>query len=254
MSVQEIIDIIEKVAPLSQQEVWDNSGLQIGQRDANVSSALLCTDVTDAVVDEAIAKGCEMIVSHHPLLFTGLKKLEGTTRPERCAIKAIRAGICIYSSHTAMDSYLHGVSGHMAERMGMTDYRILAGEETGLGVIGNLPEAMPLNQFLNLVKTAFAAPVIRYTEGEKNIISKVALCGGAGAEFTEEAIRQGADAYVSADFKYHEFQQADGRISIVDIGHFESEQYTKEVFEELLKNAGIRVIMAESDISPVKIF
>lgn len=253
MSVQEIIDIIENVAPLCQQESWDNSGLQIGQRDGIVSSALLCTDVTDAVVDEAIAKGCELIISHHPLLFRGLKHIEGVTCAERCAIKAIKNNIAIYSSHTSMDSYLHGVSGHMAERLGISDYKILVGEDSGLGVIGNLPEPMPLQAFLEQTKKAFSAPVLKYTEGFKRTISKVAICGGAGAEFTEEAIRQGADAYLSADFKYHEFQQADGRITLVDIGHFESEQYTKEVFQHLLKDSGIKIIMAETDKSPIKV-
>ena len=259
MTANEVINIIESVAPLTQQEGWDNSGLQIGQRETTVSQVLLCTDVTDQIIDEAISTGCQMVISHHPLLFHGLKTIEGTTRTERCVIRAIQSGLVIYSSHTAMDSYLHGVSGHIADKLGISNYHILSpeGADAGLGVIGTLPQPVTLQALLQKVKTTFRCPVIRYTERtneqEEPYINTIAVCGGAGAEFTEEAIRQGADAYISADFKYHEFQLSDGRICLLDIGHFESEQFTKEIFRDLLQHK-VKCLLAHTDQSPVKIF
>ncbi len=255
MLLCEVINIIESVAPLSIQEGWDNSGLQVGVKEAEVASVLLCTDITEAILDEAIQKNCQLIISHHPLLFRGLKTILGATPTERCVMRAIQHGIAIYSSHTAMDCYLHGVSGRMAEKLGIRDYTILAptGEGVGLGVIGKLPQAVAFTDLLAQVKTAFGAPVIRYTQPAKEIVETVALCGGAGSEFAETALQAGADVYISADFKYHEFQQAAGRIAIMDIGHFESEQYTKEIFQELLLQAApqLSVILADNDKSPI---
>ncbi len=256
MTANDVINIIESVAPLSQQEGWDNSGLQIGVRDTEVARVLLCTDITEEVLQEAVEKNCRMIVSHHPLLFRGLKTIEGNTRPERCAIMAIRHNIVLYSSHTAMDVWLHGVSGRMAKKLGIKQYQILspAAGNVGLGVIGNLPYELSLQDFLELLKTVFQTPVIKYVEAaEKKPVRKVALCGGAGCDLMEEAIAQQADAFVSADFKYHELQSVDGRCNAFDIGHFESEQFTKEIFRELLQDK-VECIFAESDRSPVKIY
>ncbi len=255
MLLSEVINIIELVAPLSIQEEWDNSGLQVCNKEAKVSSVLLCTDISEAVVAEAIAKGCQLIISHHPLLFRGLKTITGHTPQERCVIQAIQHGVAIYSAHTSIDSYLHGVSGRMAEKIGIHDYRILSATSDGygLGVIGTLPAAMSFKQLLEQVKEAFHTPVIRYTQPTKHMVQTIALCGGAGSEFAEQAIQQGADVYISADFKYHEFQQADGRIAILDIGHFESEQYTKEIFNEVLHKQApeLQIYFAESDKSPI---
>ena len=146
MILQDIINIIESVAPLSYQESWDNSGLQVGDRNAEIHAALLTVDVTESVVDEAISLGCDLIISHHPLIFKGLKHLTGVTPQERCVEKAIRNNIAIYSSHTSMDAYLHGVSGKIAEKIGVCDYRILilstVDSKSGLGVIGKLSTPM----------------------------------------------------------------------------------------------------------------
>ncbi len=259
MILRELINIIESVAPLSIQEEWDNSGLQIGNWEIEVSSVLLCTDISEPIVEEAIEKGCQLIISHHPLLFRGLKTIQGKTATERCVVKAIENHIAIYSSHTAMDCYLHGVSGRMAEKLGITNYAILspASAEAGLGVIGNLPHPLSLEQLLENVKTTFHTPVVRYTNAHSSqLITRIALCGGAGSEFVGEAIVQGADVFISADFKYHEFQQAEGRIVVMDIGHFESEQFTKEIFQELIQQSApeITTILAENDKSPIRIY
>ncbi|MCM1034257.1 MAG: Nif3-like dinuclear metal center hexameric protein [Paludibacter sp.] len=258
MKVQEIIDIIESVAPLSIQQEWDNSGLQVGNREAEVSSVLLCTDVTEAVLQEAEREGYDMIVSHHPLFFHGLKTLQGNTSQERCVISAVRNGIAIYSAHTSMDSWLHGVSGRMAEKLDIRDYVVLVptGIEVGFGVVGDLPEAMDFEAFLALVKQTFSASMVRYTVSPKQAVQRIAFCGGAGSEFLPDAVAAKADVYLSADFKYHEFQQADERIAIVDIGHFESEQFTKEIFRDLLSatTVGLRIAYADADRSPILVY
>ena len=124
MILQDIINIIESVAPLSYQESWDNSGLQVGDRNAEVHAALLTVDVTESVVNEAIEKHCDLIISHHPLIFRGLKQITGSTTQERCIEKAIRHNIAIYSSHTSMDVYLHGVSGKIADKLDIINYHV----------------------------------------------------------------------------------------------------------------------------------
>ena len=258
MLLKDIINIIESAAPLSNQEAWDNSGLQIGDKEASVSSVLLCTDVTDAIVDEAIEKQVDLIISHHPLLFHGLKTIQGQTMQERAVIRCIRAGISIYSSHTAMDCYLRGVSGKLAEHLGITQYRILhptLNDQTGYGVIGDLPTPLPFSDLLQLAKTALGAAAIRYIPpqgDEATLVSRIAMCGGAGAEFIEDAIRQLADVYLSADWKHHQFIENAGRIGIMDVGHFESEQFTKEAIASLLAGTSLTLHLAAADRSPVK--
>ncbi|MBQ0034114.1 MAG: Nif3-like dinuclear metal center hexameric protein [Bacteroidales bacterium] len=259
MLLKDIINIIESVAPLSNQEDWDNSGLQIGDKEASVSSVLLCTDVTDSIVDEAIRKGCQLIVSHHPLLFHPLHTIQSNTLQGRAVIRCIREGIGIYSSHTPMDCYLHGVSGRMAELLGVKDYRILhptKSEDVGFGVIGELEEAIPFEQLLAKVKEVFEVPAVRYmlpTQGMEQKVKRIGMCGGAAAEFAEDAIEQGAEVYISADWKHHQFLEYAGKIGVMDIGHFESEQHTKDVMAALLIEATdeVEVILAESDKSPV---
>ena len=172
-------------------------------------------------------------------------------------MKALRHDIAIYSAHTSMDSYLHGVSGRMAEKLGIKDYHILIPSathaEAGLGVIGDLAEPMEAEAFVEHVARVFAAPdtALRWVKGENKGISTVAICGGAGAEFVEQAIAQGADAFVSADFKYHELQNAYQRITVVDMDHWVSEHFTREIFEQLL-SPYIHTRTARADESPIK--
>lgn len=251
MLLQHIIDIIESVAPRSWQEEWDNSGLQVGNPTADIKAALLTTDVTESVVSEAVSKGCNLIVSHHPLLFRGLKQVCGQNAAARCVEMAIRHDIAIYSGHTNMDSALRGVSGRMAEVLGVQDYRILVGEEHGLGVIGTLAEAMDPQTFLTLVRNRFGAPYVRYTAWQKPIRT-VAMCGGSGAEFVGEAIAQGADAYLTADCKYHEFQDAEGQLMLVDIDHWVSEHYTRDIYKEWL-GPFVPCFISETDRTPVHV-
>lgn len=256
MLLQEIIDIIESVAPRRQQEAWDNSGLQVGDLSREIHSVLLAVDVSEAVVAEAIKEGCDMILSHHPLLFHGLKQLTGTTPQERCVAEAIRHDIAIYSSHTSMDKALRGVSGRMAEQLGLQEIRILVPSpedaRVGLGVIGNLPKPIHWSGWLKHVQQVFGADYVRYTEPVKSTISRVALCGGAGAEFIPEAIAAGADTYLSADMKYHDMQAAAGQIMAVDIDHWVSEHFTRDIFAELLQGK-VDVRISQVDASPIHV-
>ena len=253
MILQDIINIIESVAPLSYQEPWDNSGLQVGDRNAEVHAALLTIDVTESVVDEAINKRCDLIISHHPLLFHGLKHLTGETPQERCVEIAIRHNIAIYSSHTAMDAYIHGVSGKIADKLGINHYKILCPtteQNIGLGVIGNLNNPMNSDDFIHFVQNVFDCS-LRYIEPPTKQINTVAICGGAGAEFIKQAINQKADIFITADMKYHEMQAALGKIGLIDLDHWTSEHFTREIFNELLSKH-ITTYISENDITPVK--
>ena len=249
---------------MSYQESWDNSGLQVGNPSADIGAALLTTDVTESVVSEAISLGCNLIISHHPLLFRGVKHICGDNPQERCIIQAIRHNIAIYSAHTSMDAYLHGVSGRMAEQLGIKTYHILSNPqwsnskwsnsqiERGLGVIGKLPAPMPFEAFLSMVKNRFQAPYLRYTRPLNPEVQTIALCGGAGAEFAEEAIAQGADVFITADVKYHEMQAADGRIALVDMDHWVSEHFTRNIFQDILQ-PHLLTYISTADHTPVNL-
>jgi dinuclear metal center YbgI/SA1388 family protein len=230
--VKEIAAAIEEFAPLSLQESWDNSGLIIGSPEQTVNKALLTIDVTEAVVLEAVEVGAALIISHHPVILSGIRKLTGDTEAERAVIAAIRHEIAIYAAHTNMDMAPEGVSYRMAQKLGLNSVQVLS--PTGLGVTGLLPAPMSEAGFLQLLKAAFHLSSLRHTPLRKKKVQKVALCGGSGSSLIADAIRSEADAYVTADIKYHQFSDASKEILIADIGHFESEQYTKEIFYEIL--------------------
>ena len=254
--LNELVYSIESVAPRSAQCDWDNSGMQVGDTERDIQSVLLTTDVTPAVVDEAIMLGCQLIVSHHPLLYHGLKQVCGQTPQARVVERAIRHNIAIYSAHTSLDSVLNGISGRLAEKLGVRDYRLLVPNEdgkTGLGVIGKLTEPMSYDAFLAHVRDTLNCTYVRYTRPAKESVQMVALCGGAGSEFTDEAIRQGADVYLTADCKYHEMQDADGRIGLIDIDHWISERHAREIFRDIIEPLGIQCFISKSDRTPVQI-
>jgi len=247
--LREIINSIESVAPRSAQEAWDNSGMQVGDTGREVSSVLLTTDITEDVVNEAIMHGCELIVSHHPLLFHGLKQVCGQTPQARVVEMAIKHNITIYSAHTNLDSVVGGINTKLAERLGIIDYRLLT--ESGLGAIGRLPQPMTYADFIGHVHDTLDCTYIRYTKAPKSSVETVALCGGSGAEFIEEAIAQGADVYLTADVKYHEFQDAEGRIGLIDIDHWISERHARAIFRDLIEPLGIKCIISQTDKTPI---
>jgi dinuclear metal center YbgI/SA1388 family protein len=259
MKVKEITSAIEAYAPLAYQESYDNSGMQVGNPDQEISGALITLDVTEEVIDEAIQKGCNLIIAHHPLIFRGQKKICGYNYIERCIIKAIKHDIAIYASHTCMDKTIGGVSAKMAEKLGMTEIRPLEEEKygeqiVGLGVIGMLPQADDAMDFLRRVKKTFQADSIRHTSiGKGKKVRRVALCGGSASEFLGKAIAEQADIYITADVKYHQFFEVEDHIILADIGHFESEQFTKEIFYEIISkiNPKFAVHISESKTNPI---
>lgn len=360
MQVKDLTSVIEEFAPLSLQESYDNAGLLCGDPNDEVKSVLLTTDITEEVLDEAIAQGHNLIISHHPLTLQGIKNLRPESYVQRCLIKAVRHQINLYSAHTNMDSVAMGVSGRMADKLQLTDRQIMqpagrlfslafytptasaekvrqaildcgaghigqyshcsynsSGEgtfkalpgahpyvgeinalhteqevkteitvpgyllhrsietlkkvhpyeepvwnvicldnpnpTTGFGIIGTLPEATDSREFLLQLKKTFRCEMIRHTAICKPTVQRVALCGGSGSFLTKTAIARGADIYITGDYKYHDFFNAENKIIIADIGHYESEQYTKEIFYELLikKISNFAVQFSKVSTNPV---
>ncbi|MFD2554035.1 Nif3-like dinuclear metal center hexameric protein [Sphingobacterium tabacisoli] len=364
MKVKEITQYLEQIAPLSYQESYDNSGLIVGHPDDEIHKALISLDCTEAVVEEAIAKGCNLIISHHPIVFKGLKKFNGRNYVERTVMKAIKNNIALYAIHTNLDNIIGGVSSKIAEKLGLRNqailspksgllkklvvyvpranvedvrqalfdagagsigdydqcsyntagygtFRPLSGanpaigtvgtqervEETkievvfpgpierqivvamlsahpyeevayhivnlentlqqvGSGVIGNLAEPMEANSVLHYLKERLKLNVIRHTELPNKQIERIAVCGGAGGFLLNEAKRSGADIFITADYKYHEFFDAEGDLVIADIGHFESEQFTQELLLEIIqkKFVNFAVLLTEIDTNPIKYY
>lgn len=342
VTVGELCTAIEEQAPLSLQEKYDNAGLLIGDFNQSVSGVLVCLDVTEAVLDEALALNCNLVISHHPLIFNGLKQLTGRNEVQRCVLKAVKNDIAIYAAHTNLDNVVNGVNGKIAEKLHLKDCRILsplqnallklvtfvpqllvqkvrealfeagaghignydscsfnvegygsfkAGEQTnpfvgelhsihyepevrvevilhrgqesavvkalkaahpyeepafdliplanlwehsGAGIFGTLPEAVSVTEFLSNLKETLTIPVIRHTALIKPLVQKIAICGGSGSFLIRDAIAAKADIFITSDLKYHEFMEADGKLVLVDAGHYETEQYTKDLIGEII--------------------
>jgi dinuclear metal center YbgI/SA1388 family protein len=255
LRIHEIVSAFEAVAPLALQESYDNSGLIVGEMGAQVSKALLCLDSTEAVVDEAIAKGCDLIIAHHPIVFGGLKRFTGGDYVQRALIKAIRNNIAIYACHTNLDNVLRGgVNERIAQQLGFEAERVLRPvaadfgsfvgigglddsdvfRTAGAGVLCNLQKPMNVLDFLQHLKAKMGVEVVKYTKCDVEMVSKVAICGGAGSFLIGDALRAGADAFITSDVKYHEFFDAEGKMLLCDIGHYESEKYTIDLFSNIL--------------------
>lgn len=363
MRVADIISIFERYAPVAYQESYDNSGLQVGDPQARVTGALLTLDITEDVLREAIANNCNLIIAHHPLIFSGLKKLTGSNYVQRIVQQAIKHDINLFAVHTNLDNMYHGVNARIAQRLGLTHTRVLApatgqllklytyvpashaaqllqglfdagagtighysecsfsstgtgtfrGDastqpftgtpggntenateekvevlvplhlrqkvlaalrqhhpyeeiayelialenthpEIGAGLIGRLAEPVEEQIFLSLLKNNMKADCIRHTALSNKPVSTVAVCGGSGSFLLPEAIRAGADIFITADFKYHQFFDADGKIVIADIGHYETEQFTPEIFDTILKenNINFAVLLSTLVTNPIK--
>lgn len=257
VTIAGVIEAIEQFAPLSIQESFDNSGLQVGDLSKPVTGVLLCVDVTENTVFEAKERGANLIISHHPLIFKGLKHITGATYIERVVALAILNDIAIYSAHTNMDKCAGGINYRIAEKLGLTDIVTLSPDTKdsviGLGCVGDLENPVSENEFIKLLKDKFILKTVRHSALLDKPIKKVAVCGGSGAEFIPQAIKSGADVYVTADIKYHDFFLAEKQIVIADIGHFESECCIKDILkEQLIKNfSNFAILMAKSDVNPV---
>lgn len=363
MKIKELASYLEQLAPLPYQEDYDNSGLIIGDPEAELQGVLVTLDVTEDVIREAVSKGCNLVVAHHPLIFRGLKKLNGRNYVERSVILAIKHDVAVYAIHTNLDNVVNGVNFKIAEKLGLRNVRILrkkkdtllkltvfvpeensgdllaglhkagAGnignysdcsyqvsgtgrfrpneaanpfigskgaleevrelrievilpahlknqvlnamyashpyeevayylhelendnQEAGSGAVGLLPEEMTPEAFLAHLKNSMNLQVIRFTPVRKTI-RKVAVCGGVGSFLLADALRAGADAFVTADYKYHEFFDAEGRILIADIGHFESEVFTKDLLVEIIskKITNFATCLSEVNTNPVNYY
>ena len=342
MNIGEIVGFLEELAPPSLQESYDNAGLITGETDTNCTGILISLDATEAVIAEAMERGCNLVVAHHPIVFKGLKKISGSGYVERTLLKAIRNHIAIYAIHTNLDNVVEGVSGKMAALLGLKKVEVLlprpatlkklytyvpvkhldavrqalsdagagqignysdcsfsvagtgtfrGGEGTnpfvgkpgelhreeesrlemifpswlesrviralkknhpyeevafevigientwqqvGSGVIGEWETGIPEKEFVQRLHQAFDIALVRHTAFTGNSIRRVALCGGAGSFLISRALKAGVQAFVTADLKYHEFFDAEGRILLADIGHFESEQFTIDLLQEKL--------------------
>jgi dinuclear metal center YbgI/SA1388 family protein len=236
MKVKDIINIIEEFAPLGIQEKWDNSGLCIGSPEDEVTSVLMGLDCTPELVDEAIECGADMIITHHPLIFSGLKKISSDDLVGAAVIKAIKSGISIYAAHTNADKVIAGVSGAMAAKLGLENVSILDedGEGTGLGVVGDLPVSMTAQEAVAYVKDRFALKAMKTSRPIDGKISRIAMCGGSGGSLIGAAKASGAQLYISGDISYHNFFTPEG-FMIMDIGHYESEIEIVDILFSLIK-------------------
>lgn len=257
----DIINAIEAVAKPQYQAGWDNSGLQVGSADDECTGVLLCVDCTPAVVQEAIQRGCSLIVSHHPLIFKGLKTITGRTPAEVAVMKALRHGVSIYSAHTSVDSAPGGVSQTMAEMLGA---RVLDpieaqdgyNETVGLGVHAVFDQPLTQAELVQRIKDTFGSPVVRtsacYNADAK--VERLSMCGGSGGEFIPAARKAGAQAYLTSDTRYHDFVDHGNDILLLDIGHYESEACTKQIFYRIIteKFTNFAVYISELESNPIK--
>ncbi|MBD5345931.1 MAG: Nif3-like dinuclear metal center hexameric protein [Bacteroides sp.] len=241
--IADIIAAIEEEAPLSIQESWDNSGLQIGRADTECTGVMLALDPTEKVVEEAIGHGCNLIVSHHPLIFHAPKQIIGATAQQRAIERALRGGVAIYSAHTSLDNAPNGLNRHVASRLGLTEIEPLVPLSmpgAGSGAVGNLPHPISGPEFVDRVKATFGSPVVRcssaidrYSNG--SLIHRVALCTGSGSSMIDDAEASGAQVFLTADTRYHDFlDRGSENLMIADIGHHESELAARDIFYRLI--------------------
>ena len=259
VKIKEVIDALEKFAPLPLQESYDNAGSQVGLTGAEVSGALLCLDVTEKIVDEAIKLGCNLIVAHHPLIFRKLSHISDATYVERTVVKAIKNDIAIVAMHTNLDAAMGGVNYKIAEKFGLKNVRFFGNKQTisiaggevlgGEGVIGTFAEPMAADDFIIMMKREFEVECVQTNELLRRPIQTVALCGGAGAFLLNKAIGEKADAFVTGEMHYHDFFGHEQEIQICSIGHYQSEQFTTEVFREIIERACPSVKCYTTDIN-----
>jgi len=273
VKIIEVVNALERFAPLPLQEDYDNAGLQVGLTAADVSGALLCLDVTEQVVDEAVANGCNLIVSHHPLIFHRLSCISDADYVQRTVMKAIEHKVAIVSMHTNLDAAEGGVNFKIAEKLGLCDVRFIGKTQTatapqplgagtpgtttevrgGEGVIGRFAEPMAADDFLLLVKQRFDVECVMANELLRRPIATVALCGGAGDFLLPVAVKAGADAFLTGEMHYHQYFGYEQRVQIAVIGHYQSEQYTKEILRDIIQRdcPGVRCVMSAINTNPI---
>lgn len=235
MKLAEVINYLDYELHPEYQEDYDNAGFLLGNPMVEYSGALVALDLTMDVIDEAHELGLNLIATHHPFIYSGVKRITTMDLTGRMIHRLIEYGISVYAAHTNLDNLKWGISGTLAEKLGMTKYRVLRvaegkmNENVGGGVIGTLEKPIPTKEFINKIKEVLQIKNLRCSPLCKNEIRKVALCGGSGSFMIGDAIKNGADIYVTSDLKYHDFQRAENRIILCDAGHYETEQFAKEI-------------------------
>ena len=255
MKIKAVLEALEKFAPLPLQEGYDNAGLQCGLTESKCSGALLCLDVTEDVIRLAHERGLNLIVSHHPLLFRGLKRIGDEGYVERCVRRAIRYDLTLYAAHTNLDNASGGVCHEMAKRLGLRQVEFLvpsADGRSGSGIIGEIDETDAL-AFLHFVKNTFGAGCVQHNSGPDRPIRRVALCGGAGDFLIDNALERGADLYLTGEIGYHRFFGYDERMWLAAIGHYESERFTPDILCSIIREAcpELPVVVYDRPTSPV---
>ena len=239
LQLDELLRSLEEWAPLSLQESYDNAGLVLGNRHGEVHRALICFDVTPQVVEEAVEKGADLIISHHPPIFKGIKRIDSNSRMGRMLALSLQHGISWYAMHTNLDNTPTGVNSYLSQKLGLRNARALVPADAqglaGAGVIGSLPEPMQEKQLLDTLKELTGVRCIRHSGFAGRTIKTLALCGGSGAGFFAEAEARQADVYITGDVKYHDFADAENTTWLVDIGHYESELCARRIFSRIIR-------------------
>ena len=267
VKILQVLSALERFAPLPLQEGFDNAGLQVGLTEAEVSGALLCLDVTEEIVDEAVARHCNLIVSHHPLIFHKLSRVSNDDYVQRTVWKAIKNDVCIVSMHTNMDNAPGGGNFRIAAKMGLTDVcyfgetrhyeDVVDGAPRRMdyasGVVGTFVEPLAADDLVALLRTRFEVESVQCNQLLRRPIRKVAICGGAGAFLLPDAIKAGADAFVTGEMRYHEFFGHDQQLQICVIGHYQSERFTAEVFKQVIEQTcpGVPCHLTAIDTNPI---
>jgi len=259
MRIAQIIKTIEEFAPLALQEDFDNSGLQVGDVSQKLQGTLLCLDVTQEVIDEAIELDCNLIISHHPLLFKQLRALTGRNYVERCVIKACKNDLVIYAAHTNLDNAPGGMNFYLAEKIGLQNIRFLKpvyqGESIigGSGTIGELIAPEDEEFFLERIKDIFQLKSLKHSPFTGKMIQEVALCGGSGSFLISNALEAGADVFLTGEARYNDYYDVEDRLLLAVLGHYETEHYTKELFFDIIskKFSNFAVHFSNVNTNPV---
>ena len=259
MKLKDITNIIEKWSPLDQAETFDNVGLLVGNPNNNVDKALITIDASEDVIDEAINQNCNLVITFHPIIFSGIKQITEKTYVERVVEKAIKNDINIYAIHTNLDNNPKGVNYKIAKRLSLKNTSLLLkkdNNEFGMGMIGELNNELSEFEFFEFLKLKMNVKHIKHSPLLGKKIQKIAVLGGSGSFAIEEAIRQKADCYVTADLKYHDYFKAEKKIILADIGHYESEHFTKQLILDFLneKIPKFACIISKTNTNPVNHF
>ncbi len=242
--VGDVATAIESFAPLSLQADYDNSGLIVGRLDDEVRGVLIAVDLTEDVISEAISLGVNMVVTHHPIIFNPLKRLTGASCVERCVELAVREGIVVYAAHTNLDSAVGGMSWRLGELIGLCDMRAL--ELEGYGVVGDLRESQEVGEYLDYVAKVLSLRAMRHSDIVRPMVQRVAICTGSGGSLLASAIESGADIYITADLRYNDFFAAQRDLTMVDIGHYESEYCAIDLIFDVLSKKMINFALHKS--------